>query len=178
MDLPLLVLDLDETLVWSRRSPREPRDFEVGEYAITKRPFLEVFLSAVMEDWQVGVWTSSGQLYAADVVDLIFPDPSGLAFVWAADRCVVKRNPDTGAQYAVKDLKKLKRRGFLLERILVVDDSPEKLERNYGNRLWVRPFEGDPHDRELLDVLQFLQGVVAVPDFRPLDKRGRRGKGA
>jgi RNA polymerase II subunit A small phosphatase-like protein len=174
MDPPLLVLDLDETLVWARREPREPRDFEVGEYAITLRPHLETFLSGIAGDWEVGVWTSSGEQYAADVVDRVFSSPSELSFVWDADRCVAKTNPETGATYMVKDLKKLKRRGFRLERVLVVDDSAEKLERNRGNHIRVRPFEGDPADDELLDVLQFLRRVGDEPDFRRIDTRDWR----
>lgn len=38
----------------------------------------------------------------------------------------------------------------------MLDDTPQKLERNYGNHLRISPFEGDPDDSELANVVPFL----------------------
>lgn len=172
---PLLILDLDETLVWATRDgPDTPHDFEVFGYRVTQRPHLDVFLNHVFSWFEVAVWTSAGEHYAAAVVAQLFPDPSRLRFVWSARRCTERLDRDSGEYYLLKDLKKVKRKGFALHRILVIDDSPEKLGRHYGNHLGLRRFEGDPQDRELLDVLPFLDWIRTQEDFRKIEKRDWR----
>jgi RNA polymerase II subunit A small phosphatase-like protein len=44
--------------------------------------------------------------------------------------------------YNRKNLKKVKRKGYRLESIIAVDDTPQKWERSYGNLVRVNPFEG------------------------------------
>lgn len=68
----------------------------------------------------------------------------------------------------------MKRLGFALERVLMIDDSPEKLQRNFGNHLRVRPFIGDPSDTELRDLLPFLKHLSQKSNFRIIEKRGWR----
>jgi len=174
IDRPLLILDLDETLVSSSRKPREHYDFQVAEHYVVVRPDLEHFLGQVFQWYDVAVWTSSGESYATDLVPAIFPDPSQLEFCWAAPRCTRRFDFDRHQHYAVKDLKKVRRRGYALERVVMIDDSPEKLERNYGNHLRISSFEDDPDDRELVAVLPFLEWLKEQPDFRAIEKRNWR----
>ena len=74
----------------------------------------------------------------------------------------------------VKDLKKVRKQGYALEHVLVVDDSREKLERNYGNHIPVQPFEGARDDDELLLLVDYLKQLESVPNVRCIDKRGWR----
>ena len=53
----------------------------------------------------------------------------------------------------------------------MVDDSPEKLERNYGNHVWIRPFEGDPSDGELPRLGRYLEAIRGSENYRALEKR-------
>ena len=174
MGRPLLILDLDETLVSASRKPGEHYDFQVAEYYVVERPHLGHFLEQVCEWYAIAVWTSSGQSYADELVPRIFPTPARLEFCWAAPRCTRRYDLDLHQHYAVKDLKKVRRRGYHIERVLMIDDSPEKLERNYGNHLQISPFEGDRDDRELMAVLPFLQWLKEQPDFRTIEKRNWR----
>ncbi len=59
----------------------------------------------------------------------------------------------------------------------MIDDTPRKLSRHYGNHLGLTVFEGDPDDRELLDVLPYLEWLRGQPNFRRIDKRGWRRAG-
>src|SRR3546814_10875526 len=49
----------------------------------------------------------------------------------------------------LKPLDKVKRLGWSLNRVLVVDDTPAKLERNFGNAIYPSPYMGAEDDREL-----------------------------
>jgi RNA polymerase II subunit A small phosphatase-like protein len=174
-DKPLLILDLDETLVHASEVPlaRAP-DFVVASYALYLRPGVAAFLDHVAQHYALAVWTSSSPLYARAVVDHVFADPTSLAFVWASDRCTLRRDLERDTWDQTKPLRKLRRRGYDLRRVLVVDDSPEKHTRNYVNLVIVRPFEGDPADDELASLSRYLEQLAAAPDFRRVEKRGWR----
>lgn len=173
----LLILDVDETLIYATEKPldREP-DFAVGPYSVYRRPGLTEFLATCLRNFDVAVWSSSGTDYLAAVVEAILPEESSLAFVWNRTRCVQCYDPERLETYFVKDLKKVKRLGFDLKRILVVDDTPQKAERNYGNAIYVPPFYGDPNDNELSRLGPFLTMLAGIPDVRTIEKRGWRSR--
>lgn len=181
MNKPLLILDLDETLAHATADPRSDLgapDFRVADFAVYRRPHLAEFLRAVGGWYDLAVWSSASGPYVAALAGRLFPDPSSLRFVWSCDRCTRRLHPETQDHYWVKDLKKVKRAGFALERVLMIDDTPAKLERNYGNHLRVRPFEGRPDDTELRDLLPFLARLRAVENMRAVEKRHWRLAGA
>ena len=78
--LPLLILDLDETLIFGTETPPDrPADLRVDAYAIHHRPHLAEFIARVRPAYQLAVWTSATESYAAPVVRSIFPpDLAGL----------------------------------------------------------------------------------------------------
>lgn len=61
-----------------------------------------------------------------------------------------------------------------MKRVLMIDDTPSKLSRHYGNHLMLAPFEGDTTDRDLLAVLPYLEWLSTQENFRAIDKRGWR----
>lgn len=172
---PLLILDLDETLLHAREQPldRKP-DLLLFTYFIYLRPHLEEFLEQVRSSYKLAVWTSSGPQYAKSVCDNIFPDDIHLEFVWSSARCTTVWDFDRGTACGAKRLRKVRKLGYELERVLVVDDSPEKHTRNYGNLVQVEPYEGDPRDRELILLAKYLLGLASQPNFRSIEKRGWR----
>ncbi len=72
----------------------------------------------------------------------------------------------------LKDLKKVKKKGYNLNQILVIDDTPKKLSRNYGNHIKIKPFVGDPNDQELLLLEKYLITLKSAPNVRTIEKRG------
>ena len=174
---PLLVLDLDETLVHASEMPLAVPSFHtVGPYFLYLRPGLTDFIEQVARAYRLAVWTSSSPSYAEAVCPLVFTNSERLEFIWASDRCTPTRDFATDTWCHAKPLKKLKRLGYDLARVLVVDDSPEKHTRNHGNLVQVAPFTGDPLDTELLHLGQYLHELASVADFRTIEKRlwGRR----
>lgn len=173
----LIVLDLDETLIFSTETKldREP-DFTASKYFSYKRPHLNEFLEECFKLFKVGVWTSASEDYAQAVVKNIFKDPSRLEFVWTCARCTQKYSPDYDNYELIKDLKKLKDHGYPIEKIIMVDDSKEKVQRNYGNAIIVKSFIGDPKDDELLALLMFLERIKCVDSVRKVNKMNWRDK--
>jgi RNA polymerase II subunit A small phosphatase-like protein len=168
----VLILDLDETLVYAAETPlNRQADFRVGPFHVYKRPYLDAFVSTSLSWFTVAVWTSSSKIYADAVVERLFPDPARLAFLWTKNRCTRKRLFELDETVWVKDFKKLKAKGYSLEKVLVVDDSPEKHQRNYGNLISVSEYQGQPGDDELPALLKYLEALGRVENVRSVDKR-------
>ena len=173
----LLILDLDETLVHARESALEhDPDFRVLQYFVYKRPGVEDFLLRCADMFDLAVWSAGSEPYVHGVIDIIMPNQIKLHFLWSGKRCTVRRNFDTGDYYPAKDLAKVKRLGRSLNRMLIVDDEPIKLRKNYGNAIYVRPFEGDREDDELELLAAYLSTISGSEDVRTIEKRGWRDK--
>lgn len=176
IDRKLLVLDLDETLVHAADQPlARAGDFRAGPYHVYRRPHLSEFVAFALARFHVGVWTSSGEQYAARVVESIFP-PAALQFVWASQRCTVARDWQTGEYRTLKKLGKLKRKGYRLEAVIAVDDTPSKYMCNYGNLIAVQEYRGEEQDDELLLLMHYLDRLSASANVRSVEKRGWRAE--
>lgn len=175
MATKLLILDLDETLVYAtEKRLSQTEDFRIGPYFVYQRPDLRRFIEFAFDYFKVAVWTSSGTSYANEVVRAIFENLEKLEFVWTRERSTRRFDLDSAEDHWIKDLKKARRLGFSLESIVVIDDSPEKLKRNYGNTIYVTPFMGDPLDQELRKLQTYLLWLKDVPNVRLIEKRNWR----
>lgn len=182
----LLILDLDETLIHaSERELDRPGDFQLDHYHVYKRPHLDSFLAEVENDFLLAVWSSASDEYVQEVANAIFKKPEHLIFIWGNSRCTYRRNfePELTRMhrlhydrqyYYVKPLKKVKRLGFDLNRILIVDDSPYKVADNYGNAIYPKPYEGELFDDELSLLAKYLKTLRDELNVRRLEKRGWR----
>lgn len=169
----LLILDLDETLVHATEGPLgHEHDFAVGPYAVHRRPHLAEFLGACSACFRLAIWSSASDDYVRDVLGRIIPRDLGLAFAWGRSRCVRRLDPDSYEVDYLKDLKKVKRLGFDLRRVLIADDTPAKVRRHYGNAIYVPPYLGAPEDGTLPRLARYLRSLRDLPDVRALEKRG------
>lgn len=189
MDKKLLILDLDETLFhayhpseYYEEFPDGVPDFEIGKvYPTVERPHVHAFLYYAFKNFDVGVWTSAGKDYAVDAVRQLITDNKygELVFLYDDTNCVKHRPMQAMAwtytdpysfQY-LKDIKKLKKFGYPKEHILVIDDSPEKWTRNYGNLIKIPPFEGETDDNYLLNLIDYLEELRYTDNVRKIEKR-------
>jgi len=173
IDRLLVIFDLDETLIHAAEQPlaREP-DFVVGPFPVYKRPFVEELLVDCTRDCTLAVWTSATRGYAEAILERILPEEVRLAFVWTQERCTRRYLPEEQGYGWIKDLKKVRKRGFALERVLMVDDIPGNLARHYGNYIRVTPYLGDDDDRELALLARYLHQLRGVENVRTIEKRG------
>jgi RNA polymerase II subunit A small phosphatase-like protein len=169
----LLILDLDETLIHATEEPstREP-DLIVGPYTVYRRPHLDEFLIACSACFRLAIWSTGSDDYVSWVAGRIIPQDIELAFAWGRSRCVRRYDSELFDEYHAKDLKKVRRLGYRLARVLIADDTPRKVRRNYGNAVYVPPFLGDPDDHVLPLLARYLISLRGVADVRTVEKRG------
>lgn len=173
---PLLVLDLDETLVHAEEKgkpflPGRSPDFTTSDYVVYKRPHLDEFLSRMWKLYDLAVWSAAGTLYVNRVVEVIFEGQKQLAFVFSGTRSTRRFDHDDHQEYYIKDLKKVRKRGFDLRRVLIADDLELNAQRNYGNAIYVKEFNGELDDNELLLLADYLEQLADKPNFRTIEKR-------
>jgi RNA polymerase II subunit A small phosphatase-like protein len=173
----LLILDLDETLVHATKNRLDvPEDFVFDDYYVYKRPCLDEFLTAVAQHYAIGIWSSAGDVYVTALVSRILPGAITPIIIWGRSKCTLKRNTTYDTYYFEKRLDKLKKQGFALENILIVDDTPEKSNNNYGNAIYIKAFKGDSADVELTHLHVYLTSLKDINNFRVVEKRGWRNK--
>jgi TFIIF-interacting CTD phosphatase-like protein len=169
----LLILDLDETLIHATEESLEhEHDFLVGPYRVSRRPHLAEFLTSCSAAFRLAVWSSASDDYVREVVGQIIPPGIDLAFACGRSRCVRRYDPELFEEHPVKDLKKVKRLGYPLDRILIVVDAPRKEIRNHGNVLYLPPFRGNPEDRMLPKLASYLDSLRHLSSVRSVEKRG------
>lgn len=172
---PLLVLDLDETLISAEDEVRGiPGEVAFAEHHVVPRPGLASFLSEVRAKFDVAIWTASTAEYAEPIVRHFIGEP--LVFLWDRTRCTLHSDINTREWVYIKDIKKLVRAGYAKERILIVDDTPAKIARSYGNYVRIAPFEGDLADEDLKFLAPYLVSIAGTENMRTLDKRGWRNR--
>lgn len=173
----LLILDLDETLIYAteEKSEREA-DFIIGRYFVYKRPFLESFLECCFENFDVAVWTAATKSYAEDILKTILMENQNLQFLWTRERCTFTFDAEEREHFYSKRMHKICRRGYKLESVIVVDDSPKVWQSSYGNLVGVTKFEGNESDDELKSLAIYLIKLKSVGNIRLIEKRNWRNR--
>lgn len=168
-----LVLDLDETLVHSTLEESEnegdfdfhfPVVFNNQEHTVNVRcrPHLQQFMEAVSQRFEVVVFTASQQLYAERVLNIIDPGRKYFRHRIYRDSCVM-----VDGNY-LKDLSCL---GRDLSRTAIIDNSPQAFGFQLANGIPIESWFDDGGDRELLEMLPFLDKLARAQDVRPLIAR-------
>jgi len=175
---PLVILDVDQTLIFATKETLiRPPDFEVFNYVVYKRPNLNEFITRLEKSYEIAIWSSAGNDYVNSIIEQLELNVK-IQFIWGRNEATQKRQLndyyETGNDteyYYVKPLKKVKRKGYDLERILIIDDSPHKSKLNYGNAIYPKPYKGETEDNELLKLIDYLESIKDEPNFRKIEKR-------
>lgn len=185
-DKILLILDLDETLIHSsNKALNRPADFQVFHYHVYKRPFIKEFLLGCNEHFKLVIWSSASDDYVEEIVKKIIPKNIPLQFIWGRSRCTYCLNifsfessPDDyfNHYHYTKVLKKVKNRSYSLDRVLIIDDTPTKSRRNYGNAIYPAVYTGDSADNELPRLLTYLIELKDAENVRAIEKRNWKNR--
>jgi RNA polymerase II subunit A small phosphatase-like protein len=169
---PLLILDLDETLIHANVDlVHDKYSYKLPFHYVYNRPHLNDFLLQANKHYSLAVWSSATDDYVNDIIKNSFPEEIKLVFAWDRSHCTQRFDENFGSLIYVKNLRKVKQMGFPLERVLIIDDSPEKLKLNYGNVILIKPFEGNLNDSELPKLSRYLDSIADNSNYLQLDKR-------
>ena len=160
----LLIFDLDETLVHATTEElARTADFESAPYYVYKRPFAHELFTATKPFYDFAVWSSSSREYVDEVVKKVFGTEFDVKFAWAVERCVQRVDVQSNSYVYIKDLRKVQSQGYPVERVTIVDDSPEKIARQPRNHLRIKPYHGLVDDCELLVITEELIRRATTP---------------
>jgi RNA polymerase II subunit A small phosphatase-like protein len=157
-----LVLDLDETLVHSSFKPIPNADFVISielesvihRVYVLKRPGVDNFLRVVGQKFEVVVFTASLAKYADPLLDIL--DRSKVVKTRLFREACVHHYGNY-----VKDLSHLGRK---LESTIIIDNSPFSYMFQPDNAIPITSWFNDKNDRQLYDLLPFLDSILNVDD--------------
>jgi carboxy-terminal domain RNA polymerase II polypeptide A small phosphatase len=157
--------------------PNVSVDFQVDTVLYYKRPHLDEFLTRMWKIYDLAVWSSAGALWVEGATRAYMKGHPEPLFVWSSNKCSKKVIFEPYYQtIRIKELHKVTKLGFDLDRTLIVDDTPAKGMKNYGNIITIREFVGNQADEELLHLAAYLESLVDAPNFRKVEKRGWRNR--
>lgn len=132
-----VVLDLDETLVYARAGP------------LYVRPGIEALLAFLRDNCETIVWTASMHCYADAVVAEIDKH--------SAVSHTISRS-SSWLPHGKKDVKLLNRD---LDRVILIDNTPDAIRGNEQNSLLVEDYEGgELEDTTLYTLVSFLKNLT------------------
>ena len=171
----IVIFDLDETLIHAtkeRLSGKE--DFCFQGYYIYKRPKVDDFLNECSKLCSIAIWSSAEDDYVKSVSQKLLSKNIYFDFIWGRSECwmkiVKKEDQETGLnnkEYQfIKPLEKVRRKGYKMSNLLIVDDSTYKVKDNPKNYFIINPFLGNTDDEELETLLDFIKKKISEGDFR------------
>ena len=160
--MKLLILDLDETLVYSTLDAVSPhctkRAVEGNEYYTMFRPGLHPFLHHVRKYFECYIWSTGQQPYVEDVWSHIDMDGFKL---WGRNFCShTSTNPNEPYE---KPLRKITDD---LTQAIIVDNTASVFAKTPLNGIEIRTWHGDQSDTELEHLAHYLDWLRHQTSFQ------------
>ena len=154
------------------------------DFYIYKRPKLDEFLTSCSQICSIAIWSSADDNYVRGITEQLCSPNIEIDFIWARSECWMKivKVVDENTKLTIKDyqnikpLEKLRRKGYSMKNLLIIDDSKYKVIDNPDNYLIIEAFEGKQDDNELEYLLEYLKSATQDSDFRKIEKENWRNK--
>ncbi len=129
-----LVLDMDNTLILPESEKKFFCDFSIqtssgGTRYITKRPYLDEFLQAMRDHFEIVIWTAAPQEYADQILDRLDPNHSIFSHRLYDTSCTFFEENGSFAMFT----KHLNLIGRDMSNTILVDDMAENFFFNLEN---------------------------------------------
>eukprot|EP00347_Sterkiella_histriomuscorum_P015966 403355012 len=161
-----------KTLVINMRGTLVHSEYKFGSgFEILKRPGLSVFLQRLSRFYEIVIFGDEESGIVNDICDALDPNYQMIMGRLGRESTLLKNG-----KY-VKDLSYMNRD---LKDIIYIDFSDEKVEFHKDNALILPLWEGNADDRELYDIMPFLENLAQAhgSDGRQeIKKFGREGTG-
>ncbi|XP_051967761.1 CTD small phosphatase-like protein 2 [Xyrauchen texanus] len=165
-----LVLDLDETLVFSSLNVINDAEytfsarFQDHKYKVylILRPYVKEFLQAMTKHFEMFVYTSAKKEYAEKIVDILDPNKKLFRHRLYQDDCACVLG------HYIKDLSVLERD---LSKSVILNNAPHTFPYHLINMIPIKSWFGDREDRELQKLIPYMEKLVQADDFRHVLKK-------
>ena len=160
---PLLILDLDETLIHSDLECKfvahdEYIETESGIIPINIRPNLYEFLDFCAVNFDLVIYTASCADYADPILDYIEKNKKYFMKRFYREHCILYRN------LYLKDLSVFNKP---LNQVLIVDNCIFSFAYYLSNGVLITSFYNDVEDLDLLSLIEFFKSsIINTPDVR------------
>jgi TFIIF-interacting CTD phosphatase-like protein len=171
-----IILDLDQTLISGEcMKSHNPEKYEKSKliphkqmenlYVIYERPYLQVFLDYLFQNFNVTVWTAASKDYGLFIIkEIILRGNRKLDYFFHSKHCDVSDKKNGSC----KDLNMLfttwKIPGYDKTNTMIIDDLKEVYKAQPNNCIPVSPFEftkdNSENDTELLNVMKKLNKLL------------------
>ena len=145
-----LVLDLDQTLIFSTEQKGDGDGSAPKGYSVKIRPYASELLEKMSKKYEIVVFTAAEENYAKAIINSLDKKGEYVAKLLTREHCI-----RTGEGYYIKDLRILADRST--DEVLIVDDTIFSFAFQLENGIPVSPFTGDADDDELLFLMEYLE---------------------
>ncbi|XP_029356534.1 CTD small phosphatase-like protein 2 [Echeneis naucrates] len=165
-----LVVDLEETLMFSSLSGIEDADFtfltsfQDHQYKVhmVLRPYAREFLQSVAKIYELFVYTCAKKDYTEKILEILDPQRKLFRHRLYQDDCICIRG------HYIKDLSVL---GRDVTKTVVLDNAPHTYPYHLMNTIPIKNWSGAPDDQELQKLLPYLEKLSSAEDCREVLKK-------
>lgn len=147
-------------------------------WRIAKRPGLDYFLAYLFNYYEIVVFTNQHDQIAAPIIAKMDQYPGYIMYPLFRSHtrykdgkyikvCLYSPFSEIHTNLVLKDLNYLNRD---LSKVIMLETNPDAWSMNPSNTIKMRPWTGDPNDKELVSLIPFLEYIVAmgIADVRPV----------
>ncbi|KAI8388353.1 HAD-like domain-containing protein [Radiomyces spectabilis] len=175
---PTLVLDLDETLLYTTYRDTDTTQTDADYVMFAKdgrsclagilRPGVTQFLTWASSIFEVVVWTAGADDYAHMVRECLDPERKLITHMLTRRSCIRMRSAASEDVIYIKDLCAL---GRDLSKTFLVDNTPHAATLNLSNLIPIEAYLGSSSDNELEGLRRFLESKLVRLTDRKKDMR-------
>ena len=187
-DKPVIILDLDQTLIsaeelgrkgikkYQKKYPDKMKKFKhiqmEEDFLVFQRPYLQDFLTYIFDNFRVSIWTAASQLYATFIIEnIILKDHPERKIDWIffSYHCNISKQYKNGSKVIKTISEVFDIPGYdNADKYVIFDDYHEVKESQPDNCILAEPFEFRDKDSEndafLQKVTTELQDMVKRSD--------------